>query len=162
MKKKRTQTVESTTVGGRREAESSRQRAAEAKRSKGGEGVLGLDHRRARTPKRRRTTLSVESRHRRRSHAHSRAGAWTASCRRRAARDGACDAGFRRGCHRRVDRLHALRKSVVFSRRRASQKVGGSSDGGGLRRREADPAAEKKIGMKHDHWKTKLGFSLWL
>ena len=108
MKKKRTQTVESTTVGGRREAKSSRQRAAEAKRSKGGEGVLGLDHRRARTPRRRRTTLSVESRHRRRSHAPTRAGAWTASCRRRAARDGAWDAGFRRGCHRRVDRPRAL------------------------------------------------------
>ena len=59
MKKKRTQTVESTIVGGRREAKSSKQRAAEAKRSKGGEGVLGLDHRRARTPRRRRTTLNV-------------------------------------------------------------------------------------------------------
>ena len=123
MKKKRTQTVESTTVGGRREAKSSRQRAVEAKRSKGGEGVLGLDHRRARTPRRRRTTLSVESRHRRRSHAHSRAGAWTASCRRRAARDGECDAGFRRGCHRRVDRPRALR-NLWFS---AGEELPGKS-----------------------------------
>ena len=73
MKKKMTQTVEITNVGGRREAKSSRQRAAEAKRSKGGEGVLGLDHRRARTPRRRRTTLSVESCHRRRSHEPTRA-----------------------------------------------------------------------------------------
>ena len=44
-----------------------------------------------------------------RPHAHSRAGAWTASCRRKAARDGACAAGCRRGCHRRVDRPRAPR-----------------------------------------------------
>ena len=44
-----------------------------------------------------------------RPHAHSRAGAWTASCRRRAARDGACASGCRRGCHRRVDRPRAAR-----------------------------------------------------
>ena len=62
----------------RREAKKIPDSAAEAKRSKGGEGVLGRDRRRARTPRRRRTTLTVESRHRRRSHAHSRAGAWTA------------------------------------------------------------------------------------
>ena len=43
-------------------------------------------------------------------HAHSRAGAWTASCYwRKAARDGACVAGCRRGCHRRVDRPRAPR-----------------------------------------------------
>ena len=85
--------------------------------------MLGLDHRRARTPRRRRTTLSVESRHRRRSHAPSRAGAWTASCRRRAARDGAWDAGFRRGCHRRVDRPCALR-NLWFS---AGEELPGKS-----------------------------------
>ena len=44
-----------------------------------------------------------------RPHAHSRAGAWTTSCRRKAARDGACVAGCRRGCHRRVDRPRAPR-----------------------------------------------------
>ena len=44
-----------------------------------------------------------------RPHAHSRAGAWTANCRRKAARDGACVAGCRWGCHRRVDRPHATR-----------------------------------------------------
>ena len=82
-----------------------------------------MDRRRARTPRRRRTTLSVESRHRRRSHAHSRAGAWTASCRRRAACDGACDAGFRRGCHRRVNRPRALR-NLWFS---AGEELPGKS-----------------------------------
>ena len=44
-----------------------------------------------------------------RPHAHSRAGAWTASCRRKALRDGVCVAGCRRGCHRRVDRPCAPR-----------------------------------------------------
>ena len=44
-----------------------------------------------------------------RPHAHSRSGAWTASCRRKAARDGACAAGCRRGCHRHVDRPRAPR-----------------------------------------------------
>ena len=62
-----------------------------------------MDRRRDRTTRRRRTTLCVESRHRKRSHAQSHAGAWTASCWRKAARDGACVAGCRRGCHRRVD-----------------------------------------------------------
>ena len=42
-----------------------------------------------------------------RPHAHPRAGAWTASCRRREARDGVCDAVCRRGCHRSVDRPRA-------------------------------------------------------
>ena len=44
-----------------------------------------------------------------RPHAHSRAVAWTTSCRRKEARDGACVAVCWRGCHRRVDRLRALR-----------------------------------------------------
>lgn len=44
-----------------------------------------------------------------RPHAHSRAGAWTAGCRLKAARGGTCGAGFRRGCHRRVDRPRAPR-----------------------------------------------------
>ena len=42
-------------------------------------------------------------------HTHSRAGAWTASCRRKASRDGTCVVGCRRGCHRRVDRPRAPR-----------------------------------------------------
>ena len=68
--------------------------------------MLGMDHRRARTPRRRRTTLTVEARHRRRSHAPARGqrGCW-----RRHAREGAWEAGFRRGGHRRVDRPTAIR-----------------------------------------------------
>ena len=37
-------------------------------------------------------------------HAHSRFGAWMASCRRKEARDGVCIAVCQRGCHWRVDR----------------------------------------------------------
>ena len=88
--------------------------------------MLGMDRRRARTPRRRRMTLTVEARHLRRSHAptwHSRAGAWAASCRRRDARGGACDAGFRRGGHRRVDRPSALR-NLWFS---AGEELPGKS-----------------------------------
>ena len=48
-----------------------------------------------------------------RPHAHSRAGAWTARCRRKAARDGASASGFRRGCHRPVDRRRAPRNMWV-------------------------------------------------
>ena len=44
-----------------------------------------------------------------RPHAHSRAGVWMASCQRKVARDGACVAGCRRGCHLRVDRPRAPR-----------------------------------------------------
>ena len=71
--------------------------------------MLGMDRRRARTPRRRRTTLTVEARHRRRSHAPTRA-----LTRRRVGgklpeKRRACDAGFRRGGHRRVDRPSALR-----------------------------------------------------
>ena len=68
-----------------------------------------MDRRRDRAARRRRTTLYVESRHRKRSHAPTRAVAWTASCRRKDARDGACVAVCWRGCHRRVDRLRAPR-----------------------------------------------------
>ena len=123
MKKKRTQTVENTTDGGRR-----RQKGL-----KGGYGVLGLDRRRDRTPRRRRTTLCVESRHRRRSHTHSRAGAWTASCRRKAARDGACAAGCRRGCHRRVDWPRAPR-NLWFS---AGEELPGKSPAAAATRRRS-------------------------
>ena len=44
-----------------------------------------------------------------RPHAQSLVGAWTASCRRKEARDDACVAVSRRGCHRRVDRPPAPR-----------------------------------------------------
>ena len=44
-----------------------------------------------------------------RPHAHSRAGAWAASYRRKESRDGACVAVCWRGCHRRVDRPRAPR-----------------------------------------------------
>ena len=56
----------------RRQTEQQKLTAA-AKRAKGGEGVLGMDRRRARAPRRRRTILTVEARHRRRSHAPTRA-----------------------------------------------------------------------------------------
>ena len=80
-----------------------------------------------------------------------------AGCRREAARDGACVAVFRRGCHRRVDRPCAPRnlrfptgeelagKSPVV----AAARISGS---GGF-------WEENKVtGMKHDHRKSKLGF----
>ena len=44
-----------------------------------------------------------------RPHAHSRFGAWTTSCLRKEARDGACVAVCRRGFHRRVDQPRAPR-----------------------------------------------------
>ena len=99
-----------------------------------------------------------------RPHAHSRAGAWTARCRRKAARGGASAAGFRRGCHRPVDRRRAPRNMWVSAGDELPEKspaalaaaVGGRRR---LRRRgEGDPATKKKIGMKHDH--PKIRFSL--
>ena len=88
--------------------------------------MLRMDHRRARTPRRRRTTLTVEARHRRRSHAPTRA-----LTRRRVdgeaagedTRDGAWDVGFRRGGHRRVDRPSVLR-NLWFS---AGEELPGKS-----------------------------------
>ena len=142
----------------RREAKKIPDSAAEAKRSKGGEGVLGRDRRRARTPRRCRTTLTVESRHRRRSHAHSRAGAWTASCRRRAARDGACDAGFRRGGHRRVDRPPALR-NLWFS---SGEELPGKSPAAvtaAARRKSGDGEGDRNETRSLEN---KIRFSLWL
>ena len=80
MKKKGTQTVENTTEDELKRLKMNRShgRGTEAdgggkKRAKGGEEVLGMDRQRARTPRRRRTTLTVEARHRRRSHAPTRA-----------------------------------------------------------------------------------------
>ena len=90
MKKKGTQTVENTTedelkptedelkptedeLKRRRRQKGQLKLTAAAKRAKAGEEVLRMDHRRARTPRRRRTTLTVEVRHQRRSHAPTRA-----------------------------------------------------------------------------------------
>ena len=115
-----------------------------------------MDHRRDRAARRRRTTLYVESRHRKRSHAPTRAGAWTASCRRKVACDGPCVAVCRRGCHRRVDRPRAPRnlwfptgeelpgKSPTAAAT-AAAAARRRSDGGGFQEEK------KVIGMKHDH-----------
>ena len=76
-----------------------------------------------------------------RPHAHSHAGAWTASCRRKEARDGACVAVCRRGFHWSVDRLRVPRNlwfpageelpeksptmvTAAAARRRSSSKEG--------------------------------------
>ena len=66
-----------------------------------------MDHRRDGATRRRRTSLDVESHHRKMMHAHPRVDAWTTSCRREATRDGACRDVFWRGCHRCVDRPRA-------------------------------------------------------
>ena len=88
-----------------------------------------------------------------RPHVHPHTGAWTASCRREAARDSACGAVFRRGCHRRVDRPCAPRnmrfpaieelagKSLVAA---TAAETRGSDDGGFQKE-------NKVTGMKHDH-----------
>ena len=110
-----------------------------------------MDHRRDRAARRRRTTLYVESRHRKRSHAHSRACAWTVSCRRKAARDGVCVAVRRRGCHQRVDRPRAPRNLWFPTREELPEK---SPAAVAPRRKSSDVGfqEEKKvIGMKHDH-----------
>ena len=65
-----------------------------------------------------------------RPHAHSRPGAWTASCRRKAARDSACVDVFRRSCHRRVDRPRAPR-NLWFS---AGEELPGKSPAAARRR----------------------------
>ena len=116
-----------------------------------------MDHRRDRAARLHRKTLYVESRHRKMSHTHSRAGAWTASCRRKAARDGACVAVCQRGCHRCVDRPRAPRnlwfsageelpgKSPAAAAAAAAAVVRRRSSGGGFQEEK------KVIGMKHDH-----------
>ena len=117
-----------------------------------------MDRRRDRAARRRRTTLYVESRHRKRSHAPTRAGAWTVSCRRKSACDRACGAVCQRGCHRRVDRPRAPRnlwlpageelpgKSVAAAAAAAAVAEARRRSGGGGFREE-----KKVIGMKHDH-----------
>ena len=90
-----------------------------------------MDHRRDRAARRHRTTLYVESRHRKRSHAHSRPDAWTASCLRKAAHDSACVDVFRRGCHRREDRPRVPR-NLCFS---VVEELPGKSPAAAARRR---------------------------
>ena len=68
-----------------------------------------------------------------RPHAHSRVDAWTASCRRKAACDGACVAGcwLPAGLAPACRSASCASKSVVSDQRRASRKVAGDGDGGG-------------------------------
>ena len=61
-----------------------------------------------------------------RPHAHSRAGAWTASCQRKDARDGACASGCRQGCHRRVDRPRAFRNLWFSTGEELPEKLPGT------------------------------------
>ena len=89
--------------------------------------MLRMDHRRARTPRRRRTTLNVEARHRRRSHAPTRAltrrrvdGEAAGEDTRVTARGMPVSDG---GGHRRVDRPSALR-NLWFS---AGEELPGKS-----------------------------------
>ena len=117
-----------------------------------------MDRRRDRAARRRRTSLDVESRHRKMAHAPTRTSVWTADCRREAARDGVCVAVFRRGCHQRVDRPRAPRNLRFPAGEELAEKSPTAaaatriSDGGGFREEN------KVTGMKHDHRKSKLGF----
>ena len=126
-----------------------------------------MDRRRDGAARQRRTSMDVKSRHRKmmhaptraptRPHAHPRAGAWTASSWREAARDGAYRAVFRWGCHRRVDRPHAP-QNLRFS---AGEELAGKSPAAAATRKSDDGGfrEENKVtGMKHDHRKSKLGF----
>ena len=111
-----------------------------------------MDIRRDRASRRRRTSLDVESQHRKMAHAHPCTGAWTASCKREVARDGAWVAIFRRGCHRRVDRPRAPRnlRFPVGEELAGKSPAARISGGGGFR--EENKVTE----MKHDHQKSKL------
>ena len=120
-----------------------------------------MDRRRDGVARQRWTSLDMKSHHRKMIHAHPRVGAWTASCWREAAIDGACGAIFWRGSHRLVDRPRVPRnlrfpageelagKSLATATATATAR---RSDDGGFR--------EENImtGMKHDHRKSKLGF----
>ena len=118
-----------------------------------------MDRRRDRAARRRRTSLDVESRHWKIAHAHPCADAWTAGCRREEARDGACVAVFRRGCHRRVDRPRAPRNLTFPTGEELAEKspavaaAGARISGGGGFREE-----NKVTEIKHDHRKSKLDF----
>ena len=107
-----------------------------------------------------RTSLDVESRHRKMVHAHPRAGAWTTSCRREAARDGLCVAGFQRGCHRREDWPRAPRNLRFPAREKLARKSPTTATAA-VARRSGDGGfwEENKVTvMIHDHRKSKLGF----
>ena len=78
--------------------------------------------------RRHRTSLDMKSCHRKVIHAPTRAGAWTTSCRREAAPDGACR--LRRGCHHRVDRPRAPRNLRFLAGEELSGKVTSSGSGG--------------------------------
>ena len=117
-----------------------------------------MDRRRDGAARRRRTSLDVESRHRKMIHVHPRAGVWTASRRREAKRDGACGAVFLQGCHRLVDRPRASRNLRFLS---GEELAGKSPTTAMTARRSGDGGfrEENKVtAMKHDHRKSKLGF----
>ena len=112
-----------------------------------------MDRRRDGAARRRRTTLDMESCHRKRIHAHPLAGAWTRSYRRKAARDGTCGVVCWRGCHRRADRPRPPRNLWFLAGEELPEKSSAAaamaarrrSSGGGFRKEK------KVIGMKHDH-----------
>ena len=91
-------------------------------------------------------------------HAHPRVGTWTASCRREVARDGACVAGFWRGCHWCEDRPCVPRNLRFPAREELARKSPATA---ATARRFGDGGfrEENKVTvMKHDHRKSKLGF----
>ena len=65
-----------------------------------------------------------------RPHVQPRAGAWTASCRRREARDGACGAGCSARLPPECRSASCASESVISGRRRAARKVTGGGDNG--------------------------------
>ena len=92
-----------------------------------------MDYWRDRAARRRRTSLDIQSCHRKVSHAPTRAGVWTESCRRGAARDGACGAVFRWGCHQRVDRPRTPRNLRFPTGEVLAGKVSGGGGGKEIR-----------------------------
>ena len=102
-----------------------------------------MDRRRDGVARRRRTSLDVESRHRKMIHASTRPP--TRRCVR------GC---FSARCHRRVDRPHAPRNQrfPVGEELAGKSSAARRSGGGGFREEN------KVTGMKYDHRKSKLGF----
>ena len=118
-----------------------------------------MDRRRNGAARRRQTSLNMKSCHWKVSHAHTRADAWTTSCRRGAARDNTCITVSRRGFHRHVDRPRAPRnlrfpvgEELAKNSPAAATTTARRSDGGGFR--EDNKVTE----MKNDHRKSELGF----
>ena len=97
-----------------------------------------MDRRRDGAARQRQTSLDMKSRHRKVSYVHTHAGVWTTSCRRGAARDGACGAVFRWGCHRRVDRPRPPH-NMRFS---AGEELAGKATGNEEIRRRRVPRGE--------------------